>query len=192
MCNLRASYGNDGSCGSQAIPFRSCTFRDGSRGWSGRSDWFGQSSRHKPNFQHSPRPTASRSVQAILAWSAKTRRAPLRPGLVGRHARVYAHTKTATHGILYTSPPPHTHTLGSQRGREKYTSNMRVYTQHHLNGCSLTGSRCMANEHTPGASYKRGYGLRECAWCSKAAVPFGVITPSGVCVVWPPKMGLQH
>ena len=68
---------------------------------------------------HTTRPTphgASRLVQAVFAWSVKTRRAPSRHC---RYARVYGHTTTATHDmsnppspllpspcLLYTSPSP--------------------------------------------------------------------------------------
>ena len=46
---------------------------------------------------------ASRLVQAMSAWSVKTRRAPSRHY---RDASVYGHTTTATHEIEYTPPPP--------------------------------------------------------------------------------------
>ena len=45
----------------------------------------------------------SRLVQAMSAWSVKTRRAPSRHS---RDARVYGHTTTAIHK-LSTPPPPH-------------------------------------------------------------------------------------
>ena len=44
---------------------------------------------------------ASRSVQAVCAWSVKTRRTPSRHC---RDARVYGHTTTAMHNI--STPPP--------------------------------------------------------------------------------------
>ena len=52
---------------------------------------------------HATRPTthgASRLVQAMFAWSVKTRRIPSRHC---RHARVYGHTTTAMHDNEY--PP---------------------------------------------------------------------------------------
>ena len=47
---------------------------------------------------------ASRLVQAMPAWLAKTRRAPFRHS---RDARLYGHTTTAMHKL---SAPPHIHT----------------------------------------------------------------------------------
>ena len=44
---------------------------------------------------------ASRLVQAVSAWSLKTRRAPSRHC---RDTRVYGHTTTAMHDIEYTPP----------------------------------------------------------------------------------------
>ena len=55
---------------------------------------------------HATRPTphgASRLVQAMFAWSVKTRCAPSRHC---RDARVYGHTTTAMHDTEYTPPPP--------------------------------------------------------------------------------------
>ena len=59
-----------------------------------------------PLTLHATRPTpcgASRSVQAMSAWSAKTRCAPSRHC---RDATVYGHTTTAMHHNEYTPPPP--------------------------------------------------------------------------------------
>ena len=59
----------------------------------------------QPTF-HATRPTphgASCLVQAMSAWSVKTRRAP------SRHcgdARVYGHTTTIMHGMSTRTPPP--------------------------------------------------------------------------------------
>ena len=55
---------------------------------------------------HSPNKTsrfASRLVQAMPAWSVKTRRAPSRNC---RDARVYDHTTTAMHGVSTPAPLP--------------------------------------------------------------------------------------
>ena len=45
---------------------------------------------------------ASGLVQAMPAWSVKTRRAP---SLHSRDARVYGHTTTVMHAIEYAPPP---------------------------------------------------------------------------------------
>ena len=51
---------------------------------------------------------ASRLVNAVSAWSVKTRRAPSRHY---RAARVYGHTPTAMHDTQYTPPPSPPHLL---------------------------------------------------------------------------------
>ena len=61
---------------------------------------------------HASRPTphgASRLVQAVSAWSAKTRRATSR---LCRDARVYGHTPAAMHDM--SKSPPHSFSLEKQ------------------------------------------------------------------------------
>ena len=90
---------------------------------------------------HATRPTphgATRLVQAMSAWPAKTRRAPSRHC---RHARVYVHTTTVMHDMNNPREPPEFAGNACWRHADLYIHPIWAWTS-----CRSRGGECYDDE----------------------------------------------